>query len=723
MARHLFTDGGADYALLNPLTRGNIADYLLNSRICAAVNDWLLDRWLEPDTTDRFRGTIRVNPEDVAGAVAEIERLAGHPKMVQVGVPMQSREPYGKPMFEPIWEAAAGHGLPVAVHINGGNGVDHAPTFAGHAYTYPGYAAFMPLNSFVHLATLIIDGMFGRHPDLRFVFADGGYDILTPLMWRLDTFWMSMRDQTPWVDRYPSEYLRRSRAVLHLGARRADRREPGRAVAGLHRQGGPAHVRIELPTLVDLEPGRRGRGPQRRAAGKSAVAQRLRPLRGGSRSGRKSVMTTVERVQEDREEGAARDIAVTIVDTDVHPLPVSGEVLKSYAPAEWKDKLWPTGNAVSPVPHFYDTPDSYKTMSLRVDANPPGPGAAGSDPDFAAKQLLIDAGVSIALLEPMCDAQLPQAEHVLKATYNDWLADVWLGENNWHGRWRGAISVTAQDPAAAAREIERWAGHPYMAEVLMTPQTRGIPFGSPHFDPLYEAAARNSLPVATHLMGQTPFELIPIYPVGNPAHWHDFFASWPLLYVSHLMSLVFDGAFDRHPELRVVFVEGGFTWAMPVMSRMDRIWEQRKADLPQVRRKPSDYVRDHVRFTTQPLEDVNVAVYREYIAMMDLGDNIMFSTDYPHWSYDAPDWAIRRFPADQRERIMRGNATALYGLPSTVKALPGEQPAGDRLTDVGPDPGRNTTSCGRAWILLGWPIFGSATARSRSMSVTNTLRR
>jgi len=79
-------------------------------------------------------------------------------------------------------------------------------------------------------------------------------------------------------------------------------------------------------------------------------------------------MTTIERA----ENAVAQDIAVTIVDTDVHPLPVSGEVLKSYAPAEWKDKLWPTGNAVSPVPHFYDTPDSYKTMSLRVDASPPG---------------------------------------------------------------------------------------------------------------------------------------------------------------------------------------------------------------------------------------------------------------------------------------------------------------------------------------------------------------
>ena len=224
--------------------------------------------------TGRFLGTIRVNPEDVKGAVAEIERLADHPKMVQVGVPMQSREPYGKPMFEPIWEAAAAHGLPVAVHINGGNGVDYAPTFAGHAYTYPGYAAFMPLNSFVHLATLIIEGMFGRHPDLRFVFADGGYDLLTPLMWRLDTFWMSMRDQTPWVDRYPSEYLPDHVRFCSSALDGPTDDEPGRAMAGFHRQGGSADVRIELPALVDLEPGRRRRGPQQRAAGKGAVAQR-----------------------------------------------------------------------------------------------------------------------------------------------------------------------------------------------------------------------------------------------------------------------------------------------------------------------------------------------------------------------------------------------------------------------------------------------------------------
>ncbi|ETW22799.1 hypothetical protein [Mycobacterium gastri] len=57
--------------------------------------------------------------------------------------------------------------------------------------------------------------------------------------------------------------------------------------------------------------------------------------------------------------------------------------------------------------------------------------------------------------------------------------------------------------------------------------------------------------------------------------------------------------------------------------------------------------------------------------------------DYPHWSYDSPAYAINRFLPDQRERIMRGNATALYGLPATVKALPGE-PLRDGVVDAEP---------------------------------------
>lgn len=207
VASHLFDELGVDVAILNPRTRGNLPDRRLNSAICAATNDWLAREWLDSDGRGRYAGTIRINPEDVDGALAEIERWAGHPRMVQVGVPLQSREPYGKPQFEPIWAAAAGHRLPVAVTINGGAGIDYAPTATGHPRTYLHYAAYMPLNYFHHLTNLIVEGVFVRIPQLVFVFPDGGIDVLTPLMWRLDMFWRAFRDQTPWAVEYPSSSL------------------------------------------------------------------------------------------------------------------------------------------------------------------------------------------------------------------------------------------------------------------------------------------------------------------------------------------------------------------------------------------------------------------------------------------------------------------------------------------------------------------------------------
>ena len=207
-ARHVLDQPGAAYAILHPLSRGNLPDRLLNSAICAATNDWLADCWLKnPVANGRFLGTIRVNPDDPAGAVEEIERWSSHPQMVQIGVPLQSRDLYGKPQYEAIWEAAAGAGLPVAVHLAGGAGIESPPTPAGHVTNYPHYASYVPLNYMHHLMSLIGDGMFSRHPNLVFIFCDGGADIVTPFLWRMDTFWRGLRDHEPWVDQSPSSYL------------------------------------------------------------------------------------------------------------------------------------------------------------------------------------------------------------------------------------------------------------------------------------------------------------------------------------------------------------------------------------------------------------------------------------------------------------------------------------------------------------------------------------
>jgi hypothetical protein len=54
---------------------------------------------------------------------------------------------------------------------------------------------------------------------------------------------------------------------------------------------------------------------------------------------------------------------------------------------------------------------------------------------------------------------------------------------------------------------------------------------------------------------------------------------------------------------------------------------------------------------------------------MEADELLLFSTDYPHWSYDDPAWAVQPKPKARGERIMLRNAIELHGLPSTVPAL------------------------------------------------------
>ncbi len=209
VGRHLFEERGVDVAILHPMTRGIIPDRHLGTAICAAHNEMLVQRWLDDEVYgERFRGTIRVDPQDIEGGLKEIDRWSDHPRMVQIGIPLQSREPFGKPQFWPLWEEAERRGLPVAVHIElGANHVAFPPTPSGHTRTYAQYAAFMPLNYLYHLLNMIPEGVFERFPDLKFIWADGGADMLTPFIWRMDTFGRPHIEQTPWAPKLPSAYL------------------------------------------------------------------------------------------------------------------------------------------------------------------------------------------------------------------------------------------------------------------------------------------------------------------------------------------------------------------------------------------------------------------------------------------------------------------------------------------------------------------------------------
>jgi predicted TIM-barrel fold metal-dependent hydrolase len=229
-------------------------------------------------------------------------------------------------------------------------------------------------------------------------------------------------------------------------------------------------------------------------------------------------------------------------------------------------------------------------------------------------------------------------------------------------RYFGTIEVAPREPRLAVAEIEKWAGHPAFKQVSLIP-TVYTAFGEPQFREIFRAAAAHDLPVAIH--NHARYGMWALAPVGFPSYYFDGRAFHGLIFAGHLVSLLTSGIFDEVPNLKVVFIEGGFMWLLLLMWRLDNLWRQQRSALPKLTRAPSEYIRDHIRLTTQPAEKPPKPLqYQQMLDDMQAEKILMFSSDYPHWDGDyVPDSVVRGLRPDLRERIPYLTACELYGLP------------------------------------------------------------
>lgn len=94
-----------------------------------------------------------------------------------------------------------------------------------------------------------------------------------------------------------------------------------------------------------------------------------------------------------------------------------------------------------------------------------------------------------------------------------------------------------------------------------------------------------------------------------------------------LTAMVYDGVFERFPELRGGVIESGAGWAPEFLRELDlgyRSFGRTDPYLQAMPLKPSEYIRRAVKFTPFPGEDVGRMI-RDGGA-----DLFMFSSDYPH---------------------------------------------------------------------------------------------
>jgi predicted TIM-barrel fold metal-dependent hydrolase len=251
----------------------------------------------------------------------------------------------------------------------------------------------------------------------------------------------------------------------------------------------------------------------------------------------------------------------------------------------------------------------------------------------------------------------PDAAIAFARAVNDWQINEWLEKDS---RLRASIVVPIQLPDEAAKEIDRVAGHPGFVQVALPVRTER-PLGSRLYHPVWQAIERNNL-VAGIQFGGVPGN--PPTPSGWPSYFYEEYVGAALTFASQLTSIVSEGVFDQFPAIQVALIESGFTWLPAHMWRFDKEWRNLRRLVPWVKRPPSEYIREHVKLTVQPLDaPADPKPLLEVFDQLGSDDMLLYASHYPRVHAADPEATLLRYlPAQRADKVRSGNARALYRL-------------------------------------------------------------
>jgi predicted TIM-barrel fold metal-dependent hydrolase len=351
-----------------------------------------------------------------------------------------------------------------------------------------------------------------------------------------------------------------------------------------------------------------------------------------------------------------------IFDCDVHPMLAGGpEVVLPFVDESWRHQFTKQDFKISGrAPERYGHPGT----PLRADAKPPDGGLPASDPEFVRRDLLDAWNIDVGLLLPMQGLAVaawtdPPTAQAWSSAINRYFYETWVKLDD---RFKLAITASPHDPAASAEEIASWAGTPNVIGVQL-PLINTL-MGNRYYYPIYEAAAAAGLPIVVHQTGAEGCYLgTPTVAGGVPRTYAERHAMLTQIGQSNVASLIFEGVFERFPDLKVIFVEYGFSWMLPLGWRLDREWKNFRMDTPWVKEPPAEYIKRHIRFATQPMDEPErIEDLWRLIEMLDGEEILCFSSDYPHYDNDDPSVILKKLPEASRERIAWSNAQEFFAV-------------------------------------------------------------
>lgn len=258
----------------------------------------------------------------------------------------------------------------------------------------------------------------------------------------------------------------------------------------------------------------------------------------------------------------------------------------------------------------------------------------------------------LAIGLPIADPELQRACH---AAWNEWAIE----EFNAVAPDRLCVLgfLPSHSPEAAAAELERCAQLGHRGAII---DVFEIDLVDPAWDRLWTTAEETGLPISFHLKGGTWSRQLG-YRRGR---WPSaaFASVLPLQLDEPLAIMMFSGALERHPGLRLVLAEAGVGWLPWFIRRMDHEWEALRDQLDYATQAPpSELFRRQVMvtFEEEPLG-------AQLIPLVGT-DSCMWASDYPHTDSTFPDSlraieeALGALSAADRRKVTATNCASLYG--------------------------------------------------------------
>lgn len=322
----------------------------------------------------------------------------------------------------------------------------------------------------------------------------------------------------------------------------------------------------------------------------------------------------------------------------------------------------PLGTLATPGGRFSD-PSSFRSLEEAL----PG----GSDPKVRLADMDLE-GIDQAVLFPSVGLYFwgledaPAAIAIARA-YNDWLASYCATDPS---RLFGAAMLPAQDPTAAAFELRRAHDELGFPAVFVRPNPCcGRSLCDPAYEPVWEAAEETGTTVGVHEGSSVILPTLGADRPFNPLLLHAVSHSFEQMLAC--AQLIAFGVLERHPGLRVVFLESGGGWAPFWLERLDEQAEAFGDFCPDMKMEPSAYFARQCWISFE-VDEKTLPVLAPVIGE----DRIVWGSDYPHHDATFPGAvdALRRTTAQMdegaRRAVFGANAAELYRLAPPERPRP-----------------------------------------------------